>query len=152
MAELHLKLITASFGSAWREAWSSRRFDKVKQCRAHRDRGLAAALCFFRARHRMVTMRRQELPIRIQPGLERRALRRFCRLSTAAECERCSSDLKIPGADADAARSEPPATLFGFYWHFARQAKWLFAMLFVAGFVVACSTPPSRSSWAAWSR
>ena len=32
---------------------------------------------------------------------------------------------------------QPPATLFGFYWHFAQQAKWLFAMLFVAGFVVA---------------
>ena len=34
-------------------------------------------------------------------------------------------------------RPEPPATLIGFYWHFARQAKGLFAMLFVAGFVVA---------------
>lgn len=34
-------------------------------------------------------------------------------------------------------QSEPPATLIGFYWHFARQAKWLFAMLFVAGFIVA---------------
>jgi len=31
-------------------------------------------------------------------------------------------------------QAEPPATLIGFYWHFARQAKWLFAMLFVAGF------------------
>ena len=34
-------------------------------------------------------------------------------------------------------QAEPPATLIGFYWHFARQAKGLFAMLFVAGFVVA---------------
>lgn len=34
-------------------------------------------------------------------------------------------------------QAEPPATLIGFYWHFARQAKWLFGMLFVAGFVVA---------------
>jgi ATP-binding cassette subfamily B multidrug efflux pump len=32
---------------------------------------------------------------------------------------------------------EPPASLAGFYWHFARQAKGLFALLFVAGFVVA---------------
>lgn len=32
---------------------------------------------------------------------------------------------------------EPPARLFAFYWHFAKQAKGLFAMLFVAGFVVA---------------
>ena len=26
---------------------------------------------------------------------------------------------------------EPPATLIAFLWHFARQAKWLFAALFV---------------------
>jgi ATP-binding cassette subfamily B multidrug efflux pump len=32
---------------------------------------------------------------------------------------------------------EPPARLFAFYWHFARQAKGLLALLFVAGFVVA---------------
>ena len=32
---------------------------------------------------------------------------------------------------------EPPATLAGFYWHFARQAKGLFAALFVTGFIVA---------------
>jgi ATP-binding cassette subfamily B multidrug efflux pump len=32
---------------------------------------------------------------------------------------------------------EPPSRLLDFYWHFARQAKGLFAMLFVAGFVVA---------------
>src|SRR3954464_7321105 len=33
--------------------------------------------------------------------------------------------------------SQPPAGLVAFYWHFARQAKGLFALLFVAGFVVA---------------
>jgi ATP-binding cassette subfamily B multidrug efflux pump len=32
---------------------------------------------------------------------------------------------------------EPPAGLTAFYWHFARQAKSLFAALFVAGFIVA---------------
>jgi ATP-binding cassette subfamily B multidrug efflux pump len=32
---------------------------------------------------------------------------------------------------------EPPAGLVAFYWHFARQAKGLFAALFVAGLVVA---------------
>jgi ATP-binding cassette subfamily B multidrug efflux pump len=32
---------------------------------------------------------------------------------------------------------EPPAGLTAFYWHFARQAKPLFAALFVAGFCVA---------------
>ena len=32
---------------------------------------------------------------------------------------------------------EPPPGLVAFYWHFARQAKPLFAALFVAGFVVA---------------
>jgi ATP-binding cassette, subfamily B, multidrug efflux pump len=35
------------------------------------------------------------------------------------------------------AQSEPPAGLVAFYWHFARQAKGLFAALFVAGFIVA---------------
>ena len=34
-------------------------------------------------------------------------------------------------------QTEPPARLFAFYWHFARQAKGLFVLLFVAGFVVA---------------
>ena len=34
-------------------------------------------------------------------------------------------------------RPEPPAGLTAFYWHFARQAKGLFAALFVTGFVVA---------------
>src|ERR1700712_3182766 len=33
--------------------------------------------------------------------------------------------------------ASPPAGLLAFYWHFARQAKHLFAALFVAGFVVA---------------
>src|SRR5690242_9946802 len=35
------------------------------------------------------------------------------------------------------AQPQPPAGLFAFYWHFARQAKGLFAALFVAGFIVA---------------
>ncbi|MCW5692006.1 MAG: ABC transporter ATP-binding protein, partial [Pseudolabrys sp.] len=35
------------------------------------------------------------------------------------------------------AETEPPARLVAFYWHFARQAKGLFAALFVTGFVVA---------------
>ena len=32
---------------------------------------------------------------------------------------------------------EPPAGLIAFYWHFARQAKGLFAGLFAAGFALA---------------
>src|SRR5688572_22323180 len=32
---------------------------------------------------------------------------------------------------------EPPNQLIAFYWHYARQAKGLFAGLFAAGFVVA---------------
>jgi ATP-binding cassette, subfamily B, multidrug efflux pump len=32
------------------------------------------------------------------------------------------------------AQPEPPAGLLAFYWHFARQAKWLFASLFVIEF------------------
>src|SRR5438128_8081905 len=32
---------------------------------------------------------------------------------------------------------EPPPGLLAFYWHFAKQAKPLFAALFVAGFCVA---------------
>ena len=35
------------------------------------------------------------------------------------------------------ARTEPPAGLAAFYWHFARQAKGLFIGLFVTGFLVA---------------
>ncbi|MEI8153716.1 MAG: ABC transporter ATP-binding protein [Hyphomicrobiales bacterium] len=34
-------------------------------------------------------------------------------------------------------QAQPPAGLVAFYWHFARQAKGLFAALFVAGFIVA---------------
>jgi ATP-binding cassette subfamily B multidrug efflux pump len=34
---------------------------------------------------------------------------------------------------------EPPAGLIAFLWHFARQAKWLFAALFVVEFLVALS-------------
>src|SRR5258707_4094123 len=34
-------------------------------------------------------------------------------------------------------QSQPPAGLIAFYWHFARQAKGLFAALFVAGLIVA---------------
>ena len=33
--------------------------------------------------------------------------------------------------------AEPPATLRGFYWHYIRQAKGLFAALFALGFVLA---------------
>ena len=40
-------------------------------------------------------------------------------------------------ADRVAEGPEPPAGLTAFYWHFARQAKPLFAALFVAGFIVA---------------
>ncbi len=36
-----------------------------------------------------------------------------------------------------AGETEPPSTLAAFYWHFARQAKGLFGMLFVTGFTVA---------------
>jgi ATP-binding cassette subfamily B multidrug efflux pump len=35
------------------------------------------------------------------------------------------------------AQPQPPGGLVAFYWHFARQAKGLFAGLFVAGFIVA---------------
>src|SRR6266851_8709597 len=31
----------------------------------------------------------------------------------------------------------PPAGLAAFYWHYARQARWLVVALFCAGFVVA---------------
>jgi ATP-binding cassette subfamily B multidrug efflux pump len=34
-------------------------------------------------------------------------------------------------------QSQPPAGLIAFYWHFARQAKGMFAALFVAGLIVA---------------
>ena len=32
---------------------------------------------------------------------------------------------------------EPPPSLLAFLWHFARQAKWLFAALFVVELLVA---------------
>jgi ATP-binding cassette, subfamily B, multidrug efflux pump len=32
---------------------------------------------------------------------------------------------------------EPPAGLIAFFWHFARQAKWLFAVLFVIEMLIA---------------
>jgi ATP-binding cassette subfamily B multidrug efflux pump len=32
---------------------------------------------------------------------------------------------------------QPPAGLIAFFWHYARQAKWLFVGLFIAGFFVA---------------
>src|SRR5215204_4835353 len=35
------------------------------------------------------------------------------------------------------AQSQPPNGLIAFYWHFARQAKGLFAALFIAGLIVA---------------
>ena len=34
---------------------------------------------------------------------------------------------------------EPPTGLIGFLWHFARQAKWLFAALFIAELFAALS-------------
>ena len=37
------------------------------------------------------------------------------------------------------ARTEPPAGLAAFYWHFARQAKGLFVALFVVGSWSRCS-------------
>ena len=46
--------------------------------------------------------------------------------------ERAASVLGVPVPDG-----APPRTLLGFYWHFARQARVLFATLFVAGFAVA---------------
>ena len=46
--------------------------------------------------------------------------------------ERAAAVLGVPVPDG-----APPRTLLGFYWHFARQARALFATLFVAGFAVA---------------
>src|SRR5262249_21751230 len=45
----------------------------------------------------------------------------------------------------------PPPSFTAFFWHYARQAKGLFAALFAAG-LVGCSIRPSPYSWAAWSR
>ena len=41
---------------------------------------------------------------------------------------------------------EPPAGLLAFYWHFARQAKWLFAALFAIEAVVALLDAAVRTS------
>src|ERR1700744_5559642 len=46
---------------------------------------------------------------------------------------------KILSATAVPENSEPPGKLIAFLWHFARQAKWLFAALFVAELCVALS-------------
>src|SRR5215831_14573655 len=45
--------------------------------------------------------------------------------------ERLLKPTDVPG------RGEPPTGFVAFFWHFARQAKGLFAALFAAGFVVA---------------
>jgi ATP-binding cassette subfamily B multidrug efflux pump len=47
---------------------------------------------------------------------------------------------------------EPPPGFIEFFWHFARQAKGLFAALFAAGFVVALLDSTIPCSWAASSR
>jgi ATP-binding cassette, subfamily B, multidrug efflux pump len=44
---------------------------------------------------------------------------------------------KVLNPTYQAPRTEPPAGLAAFYWHYARQAKGLFIGLFVVGFVVA---------------
>jgi ATP-binding cassette subfamily B multidrug efflux pump len=44
---------------------------------------------------------------------------------------------KVLNPTYQAPRTEPPAGLAAFYWHYARQAKGLFIALFVVGFVVA---------------
>jgi len=44
---------------------------------------------------------------------------------------------------------EPPAGLLAFFWHFARQAKWLFVALFVIEMFQALTTARCRGSWAA---
>ncbi|HEY8382300.1 MAG TPA: ABC transporter ATP-binding protein [Microvirga sp.] len=38
---------------------------------------------------------------------------------------------------AEPPQTAPPDTLWGFYWHYIRQAKWLFFALFAMGFVLA---------------
>ena len=43
----------------------------------------------------------------------------------------------------------PPSGLAAFYWHYARQARWLVVALFVAASSWRCSIRPSRSSSAA---
>ena len=44
-------------------------------------------------------------------------------------------------------QAAPPADFIAFFWHFARQAKGLFAALFAAGLVVALLD--STCSWGA---
>jgi ATP-binding cassette, subfamily B, multidrug efflux pump len=44
---------------------------------------------------------------------------------------------KVLNPTSQPARTEPPAELAAFYWHYARQAKGLFVALFAVGFVVA---------------
>jgi len=39
---------------------------------------------------------------------------------------------------------EPPAGLLAFFWHFARQAKWLFVALFVIEMFVALTDSAVR--------
>ena len=57
--------------------------------------------------------------------------------------ERAMDPVAPPGARAarvlgvPVPEAPPPASLLGFYWHFARQARALFLALFAAGFVVA---------------
>ena len=45
---------------------------------------------------------------------------------------------------------EPPGGLIAFLWHFARQAKWLFAALFVIELCVALSDSAVATRLAAW--
>src|SRR6266567_6213306 len=44
---------------------------------------------------------------------------------------------KLLNPTAPPANPEPPSGLLAFFWHFARQAKWLFATLFVIELFVA---------------
>lgn len=43
----------------------------------------------------------------------------------------------VPPTGTAFSETEPPARLLAFYWHFLRQAKWLFLALFAAGLAVA---------------
>jgi ATP-binding cassette subfamily B multidrug efflux pump len=55
----------------------------------------------------------------------------FCQMAMFAFFEKALKPTETPE------QAEPPAGLVAFYWHFARQAKGLFAALFVAGLIVA---------------